>query len=145
MSSFKNKLEAGYKYVLNEELDLMCLVLEGRTKLSEVTRSCNPKGYRKEPSNNESIQPWKVGNFQVEICASCRESFLYWMGFFFCLDLFVLNYIRLYLDFTSFSTNVSLFFCPVLRFSRGSLITFSCYFLLISFNLWQFLCHSLPG
>lgn len=66
MSSFKNKLEAGYKYVLNEELDLMCLVLEGRTKLSEVTRSCNPKGYRKEPSNNQSIEPWKVWNFQAE-------------------------------------------------------------------------------
>lgn len=77
MSSFKKKLEAGYKYVLNEELDLMCLVLEGRTKLSEATRSCNSKEYRKEPSNNESIQPWKVWNFQAEICASCRESFLY--------------------------------------------------------------------
>lgn len=38
---------------VKEELDLMCVVLEGRTKLREVTKGCNSKPYEEEPSNNE--------------------------------------------------------------------------------------------
>lgn len=56
MSSFKKKLEADYKICeaqVKEELDLMCVVLEGRAKVSEVTKGCNSNPYKEEPSNNE--------------------------------------------------------------------------------------------
>ena len=80
----------------------MFIVLEGRTKLSEVTKGCNSKGYREEPSNNESVQPWKVWNFQVEqvlrqrYVLDAEEGFLVLNGGFLHLDLFVF---KLNLDF----------------------------------------------
>lgn len=46
MSTFTKKLEAKYKICegqVKEELDLLCVVLEGRTKLSEATKGYNSK------------------------------------------------------------------------------------------------------
>lgn len=40
---------------VKEELDL-CVVLEGRTRLSQVTKECNSKQYKEGPSNKD-IQP----------------------------------------------------------------------------------------
>lgn len=56
MSSFNMKLEAEYEIFedqVKEELDLMCVVLEGRTRLRELTKGCNSKPYKEEPSNSE--------------------------------------------------------------------------------------------
>lgn len=47
MSGFKKKLEAEHKICgdqVKEELDLMCVGLEGRTKLSEVTKGKATQG-----------------------------------------------------------------------------------------------------
>lgn len=58
MSSFKKKLEAENKICgdqVKEELDFMCVVLEGRTNANEVTKGCNSKLYKEEPSNNERL------------------------------------------------------------------------------------------
>lgn len=46
MSTFTKKLEAEYKICedqVKEELDSLCGVVEGRTKLSEATKGCNSK------------------------------------------------------------------------------------------------------
>lgn len=58
MSSFKKKLETEYKIYgdqVKEELDFMCVVLEGRTNANEVTKGYNSKVYKEEPSNNERL------------------------------------------------------------------------------------------
>lgn len=47
---------------VNEELDLMCIVLEGRTKLSEVTRSCNSKDTGKNHLTMKVSSPGKCGS-----------------------------------------------------------------------------------
>lgn len=46
VSSFKKKLEEECKPCedqVKEELGLLCVILEGRTKLSEATKGCNSK------------------------------------------------------------------------------------------------------
>lgn len=46
VSTFTKRLEAEYEICegrVKEELDLLCVVLEGRTKLSEATKGCNSK------------------------------------------------------------------------------------------------------
>lgn len=63
MSSCKKKLKAEYKICedqAKEELDLVCVVLEGRTKWSEVTKGSNSKRDEEVFLTMKGVQLWKV-------------------------------------------------------------------------------------